>query len=130
VIDSLGEGFGLSKSSVSHSFIERTEEKLKEFETRPIAHHKILAIFIDGKYLSKEQIIICLVITEQGNKIPLCFTQAATENAEPIKDMLERLKERGLDYSNGLLCIIYGSKGIRKAIGDCFGDKAIIQRCQ
>jgi transposase-like protein len=130
VVDSLNEGFGLSKSSVSRSFVERTEEKLKEFESRSIMHHKILAIFIDGKYLSKEQIIICLGVTENGDKIPLCFTQAATENSEPIKDMLERLKERGLDYSSGLLCVIDGSKGIRKAVEDCFGEKAIIQRCQ
>jgi len=92
VVDSLNEGFGLSKSSVSRTFVERTEEKLKEFESRPITHHKILAIFIDGKYLSKEQIIICLGVTENGDKIPLCFTQAATENSQPIKDMLQRLK--------------------------------------
>jgi putative transposase len=130
VIDHLGEGFGLSKSSVSRSFIERTEEKLHEFETRPIAQHKILALFIDGKYLSKEQIIICLGVTVHGDKIPLCFIQAATENSEPIRDMLERLKERGLDYSDGLLCVIDGSKGIRKAVEDSFGEKAIIQRCQ
>jgi len=130
VIDSLGESFGLSKSAVSRSFVERTEEKLKEFENRPIAHLNLVAIFIDGKYLSKEQIIICLGVTEAGDKIPLCFTQAATENAGPIKDMLERLKERGLDYSNGLLCVIDGSKGIRKAVEDCFGNKVIIQRCQ
>jgi putative transposase len=130
VIDSLGESFGLSKSAVSRSFVERTEEKLKEFENRSIAHWNFVAIFIDGKYLSKEQIIICLGVTETGDKIPLCFTQAATENAGPIKDMLERLKERGLDYSNGLLCVIDGSKGIRKAVEDCFGNKVIIQRCQ
>jgi len=130
VIDSLGESFGLSKSSVSRSFIERTEEKLKEFENRSIAHQDFVAIFIDGKYLSKEQIIICLGVTVTGDKIPLCFIQAATENAGPIKDMLERLKERGLDYSNGLLCVIDGSKGIRKAVVDCFGNKVIIQRCQ
>jgi len=64
----LHEGFGLSKSSVFGSFVERTEEKLKEFESRSIMHHKILAIFIDGKYLSKEQIIICLGVTENGTK--------------------------------------------------------------
>ncbi|MCX6242741.1 MAG: transposase [Bacteroidetes bacterium] len=130
VINSLGESFGLSKSAVSRSFVERTEEKLKEFENRPIAHLNLVAIFIDGKYLSKEQIIICLGVTETGDKIPLCFTQAATENAGPIKDMLERLKERGLDYSNGLLCVIDGSKGIRKAVEDCFGNKVFVQRCQ
>jgi transposase-like protein len=130
VIDSVGESFGLSKSSVSRSFIERTEEKLKEFENRSIAHLNFIAIFIDGKYLSKEQIIICLGVTVNGDKIPLCFIQAATENAGPIKDMLERLKERGLDYSNGLLCVIDGSKGIRKAVEESFGNKAFIQRCQ
>ncbi len=130
VIDSLGESFGLSKSSVSRSFIERTEEKLKEFENRSIAHQDFVAIFIDGKYLSKEQIIICLGVTVTGDKIPLCFIQAATENAGPIKDMLERLKERGLDYSNGLLFVIDGSKGIRKAVEESFGNKAFIQRCQ
>lgn len=130
VIDHLGEGFGLSKSAVSRSFIDRTEEKLHEFETRAIAHHKIIALFIDGKYLSKEQIIICLGVTIAGDKIPLCFIQAATENSEPIKDMFERLKERGLDYTDGILCVIDGSKGIRKAVEDSFGEKAIIQRCQ
>jgi putative transposase len=130
VIDHLGEGFGLSKSSISRSFIERTEEKLHEFETRPINHHKIIALFIDGKYLSKEQIIICLGVTINGDKVPLCFIQAATENSQPIRDMLEGLKNRGLDYSDGLLCVIDGSKGIRKAVDECFGEKAIIQRCQ
>jgi transposase-like protein len=44
--------------------------------------------------------------------------------------MLEKLKERGLDYSRGLLCVIDGAKGIRKALKDTFGHKAVIQRCQ
>ncbi len=90
----------------------------------------VIALFIDGKYLSKEQIIICMGVTLQGEKIPLGFVQAATENSDPIKDMLTNLKERGLAWKEGLLCVIDGSKGIRKAIEESFGDKAIIQRCQ
>jgi len=35
-----------------------------------------------------------------------------------------------LYYSNGLLCVIDGSKGIRKAVEDSFGEKSIIQRGQ
>jgi len=130
VIDHFGEGFGMSKSSVSRSFIDRTEEKLKEFESRSLEHLKVIALFIDGKYLSKEQIIICMGVTLQGEKIPLGFVQAATENSVPIKDMLGNLKERGLAWEEGLLCVIDGSKGIRKAIEESFGDKAIIHRCQ
>ena len=130
VIDHLGEGFGMSKSSISRSFIDRTEEKLKEFESRSLDHLQVIALFIDGKYLSKEQIIICMGVTLQGEKIPLGFVQAATENSEPIKDMFTTLKERGLAWKEGLLCVIDGSKGIRKAIEDSFGHKAVIQRCQ
>ena len=130
VIDHFGEGFGMSKSSISRSFIERTEEKLKEFESRSLEHLNVIALFIDGKYLSKEQIIICMGVTLQGEKIPLGFVQAATENSVPIKDMLTNLKERGLAWEEGLLCVIDGSKGIRKAIEESFGNKAVIQRCQ
>ena len=130
VIDHLGEGFGMSKSSISRSFIDRTEEKLKEFESRSLDHLQVIALFIDGKYLSKEQIIICMGVTLQGEKIPLGFVQAATENSEPIKDMFTNLKERGLSWEEGLLCVIDGSKGIRKAIEDSFGHIAVIQRCQ
>ena len=130
VIDHLGEGFGMSKSSISRSFIDRTEEKLKEFESRSLAHKQIIALFIDGKYLSREQIIICMGVTLQGEKIPLGFIQTTTENSVPIRDMLSNLKERGLAWEEGLLCVIDGSKGIRKAIEESFGNKAVIQRCQ
>ena len=130
VIDHLGEGFGMSKSSISRSFVDRTEEKLKEFESRRLEHLEVIALFIDGKYLSKEQIIICMGVTLQGEKIPLGFVQTTTENSVPIKDMLGNLKERGLAWEEGLLCVIDGSKGIRKAIEESFGNKAVIQRCQ
>lgn len=130
VIDHLGEGFGMSKSSVSRSFIERTEGKLQEFESRSLADKQFIALFIDGKYLSKQQIIICMGVTLQGEKIPLGFIQATTEHSVPIKDMLTNLKERGLAWEEGFLCVIDGSKGIRKAVEESFGDKAIVQRCQ
>jgi putative transposase len=44
--------------------------------------------------------------------------------------MFSELIERGLKYEQGLLFVIDGSKGIRKAIREAFGSKAVIQRCQ
>lgn len=129
VIDHLGEAFGLSKSSVSRSFIEKTEERLKEFESRDLSNYDITAVFIDGKYLAKEQIMIVLGITMQGDKIPLGFLQTHTENSGPIKDLFKSLIERGLNYDHGILFIIDGAKGIKKAIEDIFTTKQIIQRC-
>lgn len=40
------------------------------------------------------------------------------------------LVDRGLRYDNGLLCLIDGAEGIRKAISEVFGKYAIVQRCQ
>ncbi len=130
VVKNMLDSFGLSHSSVSKEFIEQSGEKLKQFENRDINEHDFVALFIDGKYLAKEQIIIALGVTTKGDKIPIGFIQAATENSKVIKDLLFSLIERGLNYTDGLLCIIDGSKGIRKAIKEIFGDYAVIQRCQ
>jgi len=35
-----------------------------------------------------------------------------------------------LKFEDGLLCVIDGAKGLKKAVIDVFGDAAIIQRCQ
>ncbi len=130
VVKNLLDSFGLSHSSVSKEFIEQSSEKLKQFENRDINEHDFVALFIDGKYLAKEQIIIVLGLTIKGDKIPIGFVQAATENSKVIKELLVSLIERGLNYTEGLLCIIDGSKGIRKAIKEVFGSYAVIQRCQ
>ena len=130
VIKNMLDSFGLSHSSVSKEFIEQSSEKLKQFENRDIGEHDFVALFIDGKYLAKEQIIIILGVTIKGDKIPIGFVQAATENSKIIKELLSSLIDRGLNYTEGLLCVIDGSKGIYKAIKDTFGAYAVIQRCQ
>lgn len=129
VIDYLEEGFGLSKSSVSSKFIKATEEKLKEFEARDISQHKLVAVFIDGKYLARQQMVIAMGITELGEKIILGLVQTTTENSQAIGQLFCNLKERGMQYQQGLLFVIDGAKGLRKAIEEQFGSKAIVQRC-
>ena len=130
VIEHLLDSFGFSRSNVSRHFIDQSSERLKEFEQRSLHPYEFVALFIDGKTLAKEQIIIVLGITETGEKIPLGFIQSYSENAEAIKNLLNELIERGLHYQTGLLCVIDGSKGIRKAVVDVFGDYVLIQRCQ
>jgi putative transposase len=129
VIDYLEEGFGLSKTSVSRKFIRASEEKLKEFEARDLSEHPLIAIFIDGKYLARQQMIIAMGITEKGEKLMLGLLQTTTENSRAISELFVQLKQRGLRYEEGLLFITDGSKGIRKAIEEQFTNKALIQRC-
>jgi transposase-like protein len=129
VIDHLEEGFGLSKSSVSSKFIKASADCLREFEQRDISGHKLLAVFIDGKYLMRQQMMIVLGITEQGEKVVLGMVQTSTENATAIGDLFKQLKQRGMQWQEGLLFIIDGAKGLKKAIEQEFGEKAFIQRC-
>jgi len=130
VIRNLLDSFGLSHSSVSNEFIEQSSKKLEEFENRDLSEYDFVSLFIDGKYLAKEQIIIVLGITMQGDKIPIAFIQSTTENSKSIKELLSNLVSRGLRYEDGLLCVIDGSKGLCKAIKEVFGEYALIQRCQ
>lgn len=124
------EVFGLSASSISKRYIRSSAKKLKEFNCRRLEQYDIVAIIIDGKTFAKEQMVIAVGITIFGKKIPLGFIQTATENASVCKEFLQTLIDRGLFYEQGLLFIIDGAKGIRKAIKDVFGDYALIQRCQ
>ena len=130
VVDNLIDSFGLSSSSVSQEFIRQTAEKLQKFESRRLEGHDFVALFIDGKYLAKEQMVIVLGVTSDGNKIPLGFIQTNTENSESISSLFSELINRGLHYKNGLLFIIDGAKGLKKAVENIFGNYAIIQRCQ
>ena len=74
--------------------------------------------------------IIVIGITDKGKKIVLGVTQTSTENHRPILELLTDLIERGLNYQQGILAVIDGSKGLKKAIEEAFGDKVVIQRCQ
>lgn len=129
VIGNLLDGFGLSSSSVSKEFIEQSTQKLEDFENRDLSDYDFVSLFIDGKYLAKDQIIIVLGVTIKGDKIPIGFVQSNSENSNVIKDLLSNLIDRGLRYDEGLLCVIDGSKGIYKAIKETFGNFALIHRC-
>ena len=57
-------------------------------------------------------------------------TQATTEHHEPIKERFRDLTKRGLSFEEGILCVIDGSRGLRKAIREVFSGRAEVQRCQ
>ena len=130
VTKSVLESFGLSQSTVSRIFIEESKKQLEEFEKRDLGLYDFVALVIDGKYLSRENIVIALGVTITGIKVPLGFIQTTTENGEAVKGLLKNLIERNFHFEEGLLTIIDGSKGLRKAVEETFGNLTLIQRCQ
>jgi hypothetical protein len=124
------DGFGLSQSSASRRFAKRADKTLREFESRSLEEENFLALWIDGKHVAVEQETRCVGVTEAGHKKVLGFTQATAERSEPIKQLLRGLIERGLSFEEGILCVVDGGQGLRKAIGDTFGRFVKVQRCQ
>ncbi len=72
--------------------------------------------------------IIALGVTIQGDKIPLGFVQAATENERVCRQFIQSLINRDLVYHKGLLCLIDGSKGLYAALTKALDGYVVIQR--
>ena len=130
VTKSVIESFGLSQSTISRSFIEESKKRLEEFEGRDLGLYDFVALIIDGKYLSRDNIVIALGVTITGIKVPLGFIQTTTENSEAVKGLLKNLIERNFRFEEGILTITDGSKGLKKAVEETFGKLSIHQRCQ
>ena len=119
-----------SKSNVSRALIENTTEKLADFLARNLADLDIVAMFMDGIEIGKHAVIIALGVTADGTKVPLGVWCGSTENHAVAAALLQNLIGRGLRVDAPVLFVIDGGKGLRKALSDVFGDRAIVQRCQ
>jgi len=128
--EALPAAFGLSPSTVSRRFIRASARKLRAFPERRLEQYDIVALVLDGKTFAADAMVIALGITLQGEKLLLGFVQTGTENETVCAAFLRELGERGLQIGQGLLCVIDGSKGLRKAVQTAFGTQAVVQRCQ
>ncbi len=113
--EAVPEAFGLSSSTVSKRFIKASAAKLRQFQERSLAGYDLVGLFMDGKTFADQQMIIALGVTIDGHKVPLGFVQAASENERVCRQFVNSLIDRGLQYHQGLLCLIDGSKGLRSA---------------
>lgn len=120
---------GITKSSVSRRFKAETTKILEELLTRSLAEERFLVLFLDGKQVGDHHVLSALGVTKSGEKKILGVWEGATENTEITRCLLTDLLERGFHF-DGLLVVIDGSKGLRKAIQEVWGDRVYVQRCR
>jgi len=128
-VEPVAETFGLKASSLSRRFKRASARKLAELQERDLSSYDLVGLFLDGKTFGEDEMLIALGVTISGQKVVLGFVQTATENAPVCAAFLRSLVERGLKYDQGLLVVIDGAKGLRKAVGQVFAKKAAVQRC-
>jgi transposase-like protein len=123
------EARSVSKSAVSRMFAQRTRDQLWKLMNRRLSDLRLAVIMLDGIELHGRTNIVALGITTEGEKLALGLWDGSTENATVAGALLSDLVDRGLDVEQGLLFVIDGSKGLRKAIRRVFGNDAPVQRC-
>ena len=117
-----------SKSAVSREFVARTRETLAELMGRRLDDVRLAVLMLDGIDLKGRTNVVALGITTDGVKIPLGLWEGSTENAAVASALLADLCDRGLDTSQGVLCVLDGAKALRKAVRDVLGEVPV-QRC-
>jgi transposase-like protein len=130
VLPAMAETVGVSKSAVSRQSIESTEQTLKELSQRRFDDKDILIVYLDGIRFGDIHVIVALGVDIEGHKHVLGLREGSSENATVVTDLLTDIVTRGLDAQRRRLFVIDGSKALRAAINEVFGDKNPIQRCR
>jgi putative transposase len=129
-VESVVEGYGIEKSSVSREFVAASAAQLKTLCEKKLADLDLVAILIDGIHVGKQVLVVALGIENTGEKHVLGLWQGATENTTVVKELLEDLVARGLSTERRYLFVIDGAKALRAGIERVFGNRAEVQRCQ
>ncbi len=119
-----------SKSAVSRRLVAATRTQLTAQLGRRLDELDLVALFLDGVHVAGQTLIVALGVAADGRKTPLGIRLGSTENAAICTELLQDLVTRGLRLDGRVLCVIDGGKGLRKALEDVLGTRAVIQRCQ
>lgn len=130
VLPKMADQVGISKSQVSRENIEAGERLLRELADRDFSEKDILIVYIDGMRFGPYHVIAAVGVDVEGHKHVLGLREGASENAEVVKSLLEKLVERGVKPGRRRLFVIDGAKALRTAIDQVYGDHNPVQRCR
>jgi len=118
-----------SKSAVSRRFVAATESALATMLAADLSELDLVALMIDGVHFADHLCVVALGIGIDGTKHPLGVVEGDTENTTVVKDLLVGLRDRGLDTTRPILCVLDGAKALVAAVQAVF-DHPVIHRCQ
>jgi hypothetical protein len=120
---------GTSRSAVSRRFVAATETALAELMAADLTGLDLVALMVDGVNFAGHCCIVAVGIDIDGVKHPLGVVEGDTENSTLVTGLLVGLRDRGLDVSRPILCVLDGAKALAAAVKAVF-DHPVIARCQ
>jgi putative transposase len=130
VLPAMAASAGIAKSSVSRAVKRASEASLRELMERSFHDVDILGVYLDGIEVAGHHVVAAVGLDAGGEKHLLGLVRGSSENAAVVKDLLNSLVERGVDASVQRLFVIDGSKAMRWAIEQVYGEQALVQRCR
>lgn len=118
-----------SRSAISRRFVAATETALADMLGADLSELDLVALMIDGVHFADHLCVVALGISIDGTKHPLGLADGDTENTTVVRDLLADLRDRGLNTTRPILCVLDGAKALRAAVTAVF-DHPVIQRCQ
>ena len=67
-MQSVADGYGIAKSSVSREFVQASAAQLQELCEKRLGELDLVAILIDGIHLGKQVLVVALGIETRGEK--------------------------------------------------------------
>ena len=121
-----------SSSSVSQRWIIAGRKFISTFRERKLGDESFwgwFGLMLDGIVLADGlTAIVALGLTVDGRKVVLDFEIGSSENFETCRDLISRLKLRGLTFDGPPYVALDGSAALTKAVRYHYKD-ANIQRC-
>src|SRR5262249_14131605 len=111
-------------------FAARREKEKSQRYFRSTNEDDILAVWLDGIVDVRHRILGSVGVDDEGSKQLPGLKQGWSETARVAKDVLCDLIERGISPDRVRLFVVDGSKALRAAIEELFGDQAKVQRCR
>jgi len=130
VLPAMAASAGIAKSSVSRALKGASAANLRALMERSFHECDIMAVYIDGIEVAGHHVIAAVGLDEDGEKHLLGLVHGSSENAGVVKDLLNSLVNRGVDASVRRLFVIDGSKAMRAAIEQVYGEQGLVQRCR
>lgn len=118
-----------SKSAVSRRFVAATESALATMLAADLSDLDLVALMVDGVHFADHLCVVAMGVGVDGVKHPLGLVEGDTENTTVVKDLLAGLRDRGLDTTRPILCVLDGAKALVGAVKAVF-DHPVVHRCQ
>ena len=120
---------GTSRSAVSRRFLAATETALTELMAQDLSGLDLVVLMVDGVNFAGHCCVVAVGIDIDGVKHPLGVVEGDTENQTLVTGLLTGLRDRGLDVTRPILCVLDGAKALQSAVKAVF-DHPVIARCQ